>query len=39
MFLLQYLEEGKTLKFPNNKTTKKHFRSLSDYYNDMGVDV
>lgn len=39
MFLTQHLEDGKTLKFPNSKSTKKHFRSLSDYYNNMGVNV
>ena len=40
MFLLQALEDKKDLRFPQKKQqTKKHYRSISDYYNDMGVDV
>lgn len=39
MFLLQALEDKKTLKFPNRETEVKHFHSLSDYYRDMGVSV
>lgn len=38
MFLLQALEDGKKLKFAE-KEQKKHFRSLSEYYSDMGVSV
>ena len=39
MFLLQALEDGKKLKFADNVEQKKHFRSLSEYYNEMGVSV
>ena len=39
MFILQELEDKKTLKFPNKKEVQSHYRSLSEYYNDMGVDV
>ena len=39
MLLLQHMEDGKKLQFPNSNAMKKHYRSLSDYYSDMGVDV
>ena len=39
MFLLQALEDGKTLKFEGNKEQKKHFRSASEYYESIGVSV
>jgi hypothetical protein len=39
MFLLQALEDKKTLKFPREKREVKHFKSFSDYYKDMGVSV
>lgn len=39
MFLLQALEDKKTLKFPRGKQEVKHFKSFSDYYKDMGVSV
>ena len=35
MFLAQHLEDGKKLTFPHEK--KKHFRSLSEYYESIGV--
>ena len=39
MFLLQALEDNKTLKFPRESHEVKHFRSFSDYYREMGVTV
>lgn len=39
MFLLQALEDKKTLKFPKKQETSPHYRSLSEYYHDMGVDT
>jgi len=38
MFLLQALEDKKTLRFPK-KETDRHYRSISDYYRDIGVSV
>jgi hypothetical protein len=38
MFLVQALEDGKSLKFPTSETAeRKHYRSLSEYYENMGV--
>lgn len=39
MFLMQYLEDGKELKFPTKKQPRKHYHSISEYYSNMGVNV
>ena len=39
MFLLQRLEDGKDLHFPSDKKEVKHFRSLTDYYRGIGVEI
>lgn len=38
-FLLQALESGKELKFKTIQKTQNHYKSFSDMYKAMGVDV
>lgn len=39
MFLIQALEDKKTLRFPKKNSEPRHYKSISDYYKDIGVSA